>query len=405
MSTTWTAVGSTSPSSGASGLLIGGGVYAETCVTPARIALFGSGGRAAMVAADLGGVVVLHTFHPEALRDDIEANFNPAGIRVIVHPSPHRLCFEYLHPMARPRITPFPAGRAITVPLEGEQVLRFGCIEGDFRVAAARAVYDPQSGSDPAPFGANGSTAGSLAMILNANELRGMAGTDDLGHAATYVMRDAASTVLVVKDGPAGAYVFEGPGSPRYVPAYPTDSVYKIGSGDVFSATFAHAWMSHRAEAAEAADRASRRTAQYVEAPVFPLPSKLPNRVPRRTDARGRRVLLAVDGGTASRRWVREEAVRGLRDLGATVVPGDGCFPRDRGPVPAAVDRATFDVVLAHADDRRTAAAVLRAALALGKPVVVFADDPAALEAARKLGIPGSADLCSALYQTQWVPL
>ncbi|KQO59607.1 hypothetical protein ASF22_08195 [Methylobacterium sp. Leaf87] len=386
-------------------MLIGGGVYVETCVTPARTALFGSGGRAAMVVAGLGGAVVLHTFHPEALRDDVDANFNPAGIGVVVHSSPRRFCFEYLHPMARPRIIPLPAGHPINVPLQGEEVLRFGCLEGDFRVAAARAVYDPQSGSDPAPFGFNGSTAGSLAMILNANELRGMAGMDDLSHAATDVMRDAAASVLVVKDGPAGAYVFEGTCLPRHVPAYPTDSVYKIGSGDVFSATFAHAWMSDRVQAAEAADRASRRTAQYVETPAFPLPFELPHRAAGRTDARGRRVLLACDTRTASRRWVWEEAARGLRDLGATVVPGDSYSPADWGLVAASVDKAAVDIVLAHCDDGRTAAAALRAILTLGKPVVVFADDPAALEAAGKLGVPGSADLCSALYRTQWVPL
>jgi sugar/nucleoside kinase (ribokinase family) len=45
---------------------------------------------------------------------------------------------------------------------------------------------------------------------------------------------------VVVRDGAVGAYVFDRNAAPRHGPSYPTCSVYKIGSGDVFSATFAH---------------------------------------------------------------------------------------------------------------------------------------------------------------------
>lgn len=385
-------------------MLITGGVYAETCVTPERTALFGSGGRAAMVVAALSRDVVLHTFQPEHLRDDIEANFGPAGIRVVTHSYPHRLCFEYLHPLSRPRIIPLPTGHRITVGVGGEKVLRFGCLEGDFRVTAARAVYDPQGGFEPVPFEANGSTAGSLAVLLNANELRRMSGIDDLGLAAVELMGDKATSVVVVKDGSAGAYVFERSAAPIHIPAYPTTTVYKIGSGDVFSATFADAWLSERTGAADAADLASRRTAQYVETPVFPLPSALPSSTAWQGDGRRRRVLLVFGTRTVSQRWAREEAVRGLRDLGATVVlEGPPPHEGDR-TAPSSVDPTTFDIVLVHADDGRMATAALRAALELGKPVVVFAGDPDALAAADELNVPGADDLCSALYRTQWVP-
>ena len=386
-------------------MLIGGGVYAEVCITPARTALYGSGGRAAMVVAGLGTEVVLHAFQPKELLEDLEANFNPFGISVVTHPSLQRLGFEYLHPLARPRVVPLPTAPPITVPIEGEAVLRFGCLEGDFRVTAARAVYDPQSGARPEPFNANGSTASRLAMILNANELRRMAETDDLGIAAPRAMGLEAMSVLVVKDGAAGAYVFDGYRSPQHVPAYPTDAVYKIGSGDVFSAAFAHAWMSDGIDAASAAELASRRTAQYVETPVFPLPFKLSPKLAARGDAGGRRVLLISEERTASQRWVREEAIRGLQDLGATVVPLVQSAAHDDGSMTEPADPTSFDVMLVHVDDAGTARAVLNSAVIYGKPVVVFADDPAGLAVAGKLGASGSSDLCSALYRTQWVPL
>lgn len=384
-------------------MLIAGGVYAETCVTPERTALFGSGGRAAMVVAGLSRDVVLHTFQPEHLRDDVEANFGPAGIRIVTHSCPHRLCFEYLHPLSRPRIVPMPTGHRITVEVDGEKVLRFGCLEGDFRVTAARAVYDPQGGFEPVPFEANGSNAGTLAVILNANELRRMSGIDDLGPAAVELMGDGATAVVVVKDGSAGAYVFGRSEAPLHVPAYPTATVYKIGSGDVFSATFADAWLSKRIGAADAADLASRRTAQYVETPVFPLPSALPPSTAWQGDGRRRRVLLVFGTRTASQRWAREEAVRGLRDLGATVVLEGPPRYEDGWAAPPSVDPTMFDIVLIHVDDARTATAALRTALVLGKPVVAFAGDPDALAAADELNVPGADDLCSALYRTQWV--
>ena len=386
-------------------MLIGGGVYVEVCITPARTALYGSGGRAAMVVAGLGAEVVLHAFQPEELLEDLEANFNPFGISLVVHPSPQRLSFEYLHPLARPRVGPLPAAPPITVPIEGEAVLRFGCLEGDFRVTAASAVYDPQSGVRPEPFNANGSTASRLAMILNASELRRMTGIDDIGIAASHAMGREAISVLVVKDGAAGAYVFDGHRSPQHVPAYPTDAVYKIGSGDVFSATFAHAWMCDGIAAASAAELASLRTAQYVETPVFPLPREPKSKPTARGDAGGRRVLMVSNDRTASGRWVRQEAVRGLQDLGATVVPGMQSPAFSEGPMKETLDPAGFDVILVHIDNVGTARTALDTAVGCGKPVVVFADDPEGLVVADKLGVSGSDDLCSALYRTQWIPL
>jgi hypothetical protein len=381
-------------------LLVAGGVYAETCVTPARVALLGSGGRAALALVGLRDDIELHTFHPSSLKEDVALNFEPMGVSVTVYAAPYRHSFEYLHPLARPRIVPLPGRDVVSVAIEGSEVLRFGCLEGDFRITAKRAVYDPQSGSRPAAFGDNGSTAERLALVLNAEEMRRLTGEDDIAAAAASVMHRDRTTAIVVKDGPFGAYVFEEEAPPRHVPAYPTGSVYKIGSGDVFSATFAHAWLPGGASAADAADLASRRTADYVESPVFPLPRVVSRRAAASVEAGRRRVLLLSKRTATSSRWLQEEAARGLEDLGATIVRDESLLRRSGSHATTEED---FDLVLILLHDADNAVAQTRAALARGKSVVAFADDPAILDVVRALGAVAEDDLCSALYRTQWI--
>lgn len=346
--------------------------------------------------------VELHTFHPRSLEADVAVNFEPMGIKVTVHPAQCRFSFEYLYPLARPRIVPLPSGNVASVAVQADEVLRFGCLEGEFRVTAKRAVYDPQSGAKPAAFGANGSIAEHLAIVLNAEELRRLAGDDDLGAAAASVMRRECATAIVVKDGASGAYVFEGAAPARHVPAYPTRSVYKIGSGDVFSATFAHAWLPGDISASDAADLASRRTADYVESPAFPLPCLVSQRVPAAFEVRRRRVLLASSRNATTSRWLHEETTKGLEDLGVTVVHADASLGWSTSPV---TTQRNFDLVLIIVRDTDHAVAEMRAALSHGKPIIAFADTPEALDAVRALGAVAVDDLCSALYLTQWIPI
>jgi hypothetical protein len=344
--------------------------------------------------------VELRTFHPRELEADVTVNFEPLGIKVTVYPSRFRYMFQYLHPLARPEIAPSPCTENASVEVEADEVLRFGCLEGDFRVTAKSAVYDPQSGARLSSFGENGSRAERLAIVLNANEIRRLARDENIDAAAISVMRQENAEAIVVKDGASGAYVFERQATPRHVPAYPTRSVYKIGSGDVFSATFAHAWLAGKSCATEAADLASRRTADYVETPAFPLPQTTRHRSPAPAKAGQRRVLLASPAGTTSGRWLREEAIRGIESLGSTVVLVDDAV----GGASVSTMR-DFDLVLIILRDREFVVDEVRAALARGKPVVAFADAPEVLDNVQNLGAVATDDLCSALYFTQWIPI
>ena len=155
--------------------------------------------------------------------------------------------------------------------VSGNAVLRFGFLEGDAIVAADRAIYDPQNGKVSAPFGANGSRANELALVLNERELCRMVRVSDIGAAATELIRSQGASVVVVKRGPLGATVFQPGESPTHIPAYRSERVFKIGSGDIFSAIFAVQWGEAKLTASHAADLASRSVSAYCATRLLPI--------------------------------------------------------------------------------------------------------------------------------------
>lgn len=296
-------------------MIVTGGIYSEICVAPPSHSLFGSGGRAALALTGLMPSVDLHAFQPARLADEVFPNFEPFGVAVHLYPCADRIHFHYLHPLARPRISPIPLPAAGTVEIEGARVLRFGCLEGDFKTVAGMAVYDPQTAVAPAAFRANGSTAERLAIVLNRAELRAATGLSEMSAAVSHLREVEGAEIVVVKAGPDGAYVHNDEGLVGHVPAYEASAIYKVGSGDTFSAAFAFYWMQADKSAVEAVQLASLHTAEYVESrrALFSADPAM-----RRPQTRSAEVsaLVALGREGASARWLLDEAVSGLWDLG-----------------------------------------------------------------------------------------
>ncbi|MGP8434973.1 PfkB family carbohydrate kinase [Paraburkholderia fungorum] len=217
--------------------------------------------------------------------------------------------------------------------IKAEVVLRFGMLEGTAKVTADRCVYDPQSAFGPEPFRANGSTANHLAIVGNRSEVLAMAGVEDPAEAARALLAQGAE-VVVVKSGPAGAIVVTREGE-SVVPAYRTDQVWTVGTGDVFAAIFAARWGVHRENPEYAAELASLAVANYVE--TMGLPSPLPEQLKASESlpavTKPGKVYLAGPFFTLSQRWLVDEACRGLRELGLDVFSPI----HDIGPGPAEV--------------------------------------------------------------------
>jgi hypothetical protein len=299
-------------------MIVVGGVYGERCITPRVDEVFGSGGRAAAAIASTGVPVELCCYCPAAEASSVRASLEGAGMTLKLTDSSVFISFRYLHPLAQPFFEPAKFEVSAPIMVEGEKVLRFGFMEGDAIVTADMAVYDPQS-PIPRGFTENGSSAKQLALILNSKEIRAFGPADsELDLVARLGEMDGAN-VIVVKDGAVGARVYSDGALVAKVPPYETRTVYKIGSGDIFSAAFAHAWMNLGREPSEAADYASRSAAHYVETRQTALRSDadLASLQPTRFTS-GRQIYIAAPFFTTSDLWLVEELWRGLTSVGAT---------------------------------------------------------------------------------------
>ena len=298
-----------------------GGLYREICMIPEWDAEFGSGGRAAAAVSKLSPGSVLHTYVSDRNSPGIQ-HLEGLGITLRGQPSNVRIAFSYFQPLSQPHIEPpfDQIERQPSLQVSGDTVLCFGFLEGDAIVKAKRAVYDPQTSSSPKTFGANGSYADELAIVLNVLELRLISGEDDLRLAAKRIMQEQNVSVIIVKAGAQGAIVFERGVEETHIPAYRSSSVFKIGSGDVFSAIFSFYWAEAKMSAYYAADLASRSVAKYCSTRQLPVPTaSMSDLVAIGTSPPG---LISVEGevNTIGGRYVLEEARFRLRELGATVI-------------------------------------------------------------------------------------
>jgi hypothetical protein len=241
-----------------------GGSYAEDCSFPRSTIYRGSGMRAACILAGLGNPTTLHTVTGPGLAGDFEDIAKRKGIALEATSGTVDVWFRYRHPLAKPDVYP------ATVPavtnrddVVADHALVFGMMEGRPRVVAKRAVYDPQDGFRAEPFRANGSSAEELVVLASWSEGRALTGEKTPEMIATRLLEGDECSAVVIKCGPQGALVANKT-SQKWIRAFPSERVWKIGSGDVFSAAFTHGWLREGLSAFESAWLASRTVAEYV---------------------------------------------------------------------------------------------------------------------------------------------
>lgn len=285
-------------------------------------ALLGSGGRAAL-ALRAKMHVQLHTFYPDD--EAIKLNF---GRDAIAHHSSSQFSFHYLHPLASPRLAGQPTQVLLQADVEGGEVLRFGCVEGHFKVDADKAVYDPQGSGEL--FSANGSNAQRLAIILNEGEAEVLSGRFDPEDAAATLVAKEGADAVVIKRGASGCLIATAGGTISHVPAFRTRKVFKIGSGDIFSAAFAYAWMACGMTAHGAAHFASSNAARYVESRNLNIHTELPELDPVTSDPSAMKIAVVSDQETMLDHWLASEAHTALHSLGVRDVRFVEQFERKR---------------------------------------------------------------------------
>lgn len=312
-----------------------GGVYHERCLWPDWDQVYGSGGRAAAALSGHVDRILLRSY----ARPDTSAWFKSyASLYDFAFEAievDQTVSFEYVHCLSNPVIRPARELIKINPPIQVSDnvVLRFGMLEGSAIVTANRCTYDPQSAFNPELFSSNGSKASHLAIVANQNEVMAMSGRSDPVDGAKFLLSTGAE-VVVIKSGAAGAFVVEGE-DVIHVPAYRTNQVWTIGSGDVFAAIFAARWGARAETPIMAADLASRAVAAYAESMALPAPTPetlLSAQRPEAVTVPGR-VYLASPFFTLSQRWLVDEARQALKGLGLDVFSP----VHDVGPGPAEV--------------------------------------------------------------------
>jgi nucleoside 2-deoxyribosyltransferase len=301
-----------------SGITIVGGVYHESCIWPEWDQIVGSGGRAAAAISGHVDGVRLCSYIKAELISLFQPSATVYGFQFEPTVGTQGISFEYVHSLSTPIVRPSPELIQMNAPIEvsDEVVLRFGMLEGTAVVTAERCVYDPQSPLRPERFAANGSKASHLAIVANRTEVSSMSGRSD-PHDGAQVLLDEGAEVVVVKSGPAGAFVIL-PGEVVHVPAYKSNHVWTIGSGDVFAAVFATAWGVRKESAVAAAKLASLGVAAYADTMALPVPPKealAKQNFPEASTVSGR-VYLAGPFFNLGQRWLIDEARNALRAFG-----------------------------------------------------------------------------------------
>lgn len=370
-------------------IVIAGGCYFEACEAPHWRALYGSGGRAAQALIDRSPVT-LHTYFPKAREGDLYP-FVAAGIDVKAADSTSALAFAYFHPLSDPVLAPLRSEIPRLPPIRatGDAVLRFAFVEGEAIVAGRRVVYDPQSVGEFEPFGRNGSSAQELAVVLNTHELRAASQQTDLDAAARALLESGAE-VVVAKSGVQGAFVHTRGRSSAWVPAFWSDSVFKIGTGDVFSAAFTYAWAHLGQDPIEAAHAASQSVSQYAGSRLLRLPMAGNEPQGRAVGARSGGLVHLV-GSTArlADRWLCEEAAWRLQQLGVRV-----CRLEDLSGTPP-----FSGAFLVLADQIEPVALADLARRVDAASIVVLSETDAAFPE----GSLRTRDFCTALYWVCWI--
>lgn len=388
-----------------------GGVYGERCAFPDWNEVYGSAGRAAAGIAPHVEKVRLHTILPPAQENRVAPIFESFGVEVKIQTSEQFIGFEYLHCLAEPKISPHPSA-ILTQPtfhVEAEAAILFGMMECSPTVDTEYCVYDPQSPGNPKGFRESGSKAKHLAFVANAREIELLTGMC-VEDGACHLLASENAEVVVVKDGLRGAQVFDATGKVGDIPAFETQSVFTVGSGDVFVAAFALAWSIERKTIVEAATYASKAAAQYIETSALPIQSiedaKLAAREP--IILKGGQVYLAGPFRELGQRILVDEARKILKSLGMSVF--SPVHDIGHGPAEIVVQKDLqalkgCDVVLAvlNGSSPGTVFEVGYAA-ALGKPIFCIAQNMRGNDMKLPVGVGCTvhSDFISSLHFLAW---
>lgn len=315
-----------------------GGTYVESCIFPYWYETYGSGGRAVSAFLELGVEVDFYSYLSADSRAVIEARKHAYSDKLNIHAISidKPIIFEYLYPLGHPAVSSSPIGvNPIEIKEPNTNFLVFGMLESDAIIHGNKVVYDPQNPASPKSYTDNGSSAKQLALILNLFEAKKLVQSDvsDKGIEAIGMTLLNQADVVVIKMGAEGAAVFDKISKKvACIPCYSTNRVWKIGTGDVFSASFAYAWIIKEMNPVQSAQFAAKATAYYASKKTFLNEVNLNNlNYPKVLKQKDKLVYLAGPFFNPQQLWLINECRRNLHEFGFKVFSPY----HDVGPGPA----------------------------------------------------------------------
>jgi pfkB family carbohydrate kinase/Nucleoside 2-deoxyribosyltransferase len=389
-----------------------GGTYLELCQESGSFetprSLLGSGLRAAAALRNVADDLVLHSAVDAEFDAEAKTIAQTFELSVEWRERSEPVAFRYWTPLSAPTISG-PSARAPDVELKGGDALLFGMIESGTSADVDGLVLDPQQPRDLGPLDMTSLRAQRLAIVANAAETRAMTGESELEVAARRLRASTSAEVVVTKQAARGALVTSADAQ-ELVGPWPTKRVWPIGSGDVFAAGFAWAWLERGAEPVEAARVGSHAASRWCATQSLDLAFSDFQPGDGELAPRDGRVYLAAPFFSLGQRWLVELARESLMNLG-----GDVFSPfHDVGISGDAVARLDLEglercsAVLALLDEADPgsmfeAGWAERAQL----PTVVFSEHPDSeeLKMVRGTGASVCSDLPSAVYQALWASM
>jgi len=179
------------------------------------------------------------------------------------------ITFQYSFALDEPSIFPnlLNISKTEKWKTKGDDVIAFGMLESDYEIECKRAVYDPQTSIKPRKFSEIG-RAEELIYIINRNEAYSISSSKDIEDIKTYFFENENVKAFIIKNGPYGATLYTK-SEETNIPCYLTENVHKIGSGDIFTASFGYYWLSKNLSLKEAALLASKSTAIYCDKKAY----------------------------------------------------------------------------------------------------------------------------------------
>lgn len=173
--------------------------------------------------------------------------------------------FSIDHPTIYPNLQNILKSEPIRV--DKKNIIAYGMLETDFEINGNKVVYDPQTSITPTKFNKIGK-ANELVYIVNKNEAQALSSSGNLDDIKHYFFEIEKVKAFIIKNGPYGATLFYN-NKEIEIPAYITENVNKIGSGDIFTSSFGYYWMEKNLSIEESAINASKSTALYCDKKVY----------------------------------------------------------------------------------------------------------------------------------------